>query len=149
MFGTLGLPELLIILVIVVLIFGANRLPQLARGLGSSVKNFKEGDWNEIDVTVKGGIITNTVNGKALTTKDVLELTVKDGKPAARLNGQAIEVAAIQCMVSAEAVCKCNGELIGKPMRITSESNRAKTSSSASRRVRPYMRMGQGDDASS
>jgi len=43
MFGSLGLPELLIILFSVVLIFGANRLPGLARGLGSSVKNFKEG----------------------------------------------------------------------------------------------------------
>lgn len=43
MFGSLGLPELVIILIIVVLIFGANRLPQLAKGLGSSVKNFKEG----------------------------------------------------------------------------------------------------------
>src|SRR5262249_12988324 len=43
MFGTLGLPELVIILIIVVLIFGANRLPQLAKGLGSSVKNFKDG----------------------------------------------------------------------------------------------------------
>jgi sec-independent protein translocase protein TatA len=43
MFGTLGLPELIIILLIVVLIFGANRLPSLAKGLGSSVKNFKEG----------------------------------------------------------------------------------------------------------
>ena len=43
MFGSLGLPELLIILLIVLLIFGANKLPKLARGLGSSVKNFKEG----------------------------------------------------------------------------------------------------------
>jgi len=43
MFGSLGMPELLIILFIVVLIFGANRLPSLAKGLGSSVKNFKEG----------------------------------------------------------------------------------------------------------
>jgi sec-independent protein translocase protein TatA len=43
MFGTLGLPELLIILVIVVLIFGANRLPQLAKGMGSAVKEFKDG----------------------------------------------------------------------------------------------------------
>ena len=43
MLGSLGLPELLIILFIVVLIFGANRLPSLAKGLGSSVKNFKEG----------------------------------------------------------------------------------------------------------
>jgi sec-independent protein translocase protein TatA len=30
-------------LVIVVLIFGANKLPQLAKGMGSAVKNFKEG----------------------------------------------------------------------------------------------------------
>jgi sec-independent protein translocase protein TatA len=43
MFGSLGLPELLIILFIIVLIFGANRLPSLARGIGSSVKSFKEG----------------------------------------------------------------------------------------------------------
>jgi sec-independent protein translocase protein TatA len=43
MFGSLGLPELLIILFIVILIFGANRLPSLAKGLGSSIKNFKDG----------------------------------------------------------------------------------------------------------
>lgn len=43
MFGTLGMGELLIILFIVLLIFGANKLPKLAKGLGSSVKNFKEG----------------------------------------------------------------------------------------------------------
>ena len=43
MFGTLGMGELLIILFIVVLIFGANRLPGLAKGVGSAVKNFKDG----------------------------------------------------------------------------------------------------------
>jgi len=41
--GPLGLPELLVILVIVVLIFGANRLPRLGKGVGSAIKNFKEG----------------------------------------------------------------------------------------------------------
>ena len=41
MFGSLGVPELLIILVIVILIFGANRLPGLAKGMGSAIKNFK------------------------------------------------------------------------------------------------------------
>ena len=41
--GPLGLPELVIILFIVVLIFGANRLPQLATGIGKSIKNFKDG----------------------------------------------------------------------------------------------------------
>ena len=38
----LGLPELLIILFIVVLIFGANKLPQLGRGIGSAIRNFKD-----------------------------------------------------------------------------------------------------------
>jgi TatA/E family protein of Tat protein translocase len=42
MFG-LGTQELLIILVIVLVLFGANRLPDLARSLGSSVKEFKKG----------------------------------------------------------------------------------------------------------
>jgi sec-independent protein translocase protein TatA len=41
--GRIGLPELLIILVIVVLIFGANKIPELGRGIGKGIKNFKEG----------------------------------------------------------------------------------------------------------
>ena len=40
--GTLGLPELLIILFIVFLIFGASKLPQLGSGLGEGIKNFKK-----------------------------------------------------------------------------------------------------------
>ena len=42
-FGNLGLPELLIILFILVLLFGAKRLPDLARSLGQSIRAFKEG----------------------------------------------------------------------------------------------------------
>jgi len=41
LFGPIGLPEMLIILAIVILIFGANRLPELGRGIGSGIKNFK------------------------------------------------------------------------------------------------------------
>jgi sec-independent protein translocase protein TatA len=45
--GKIGLPELAIILVIVIIIFGANRLPQLGRGIGSAIRNFKEGIKDE------------------------------------------------------------------------------------------------------
>jgi sec-independent protein translocase protein TatA len=47
MFGSLGLPELLVILLIVIIIFGANKLPQLGKGIGQGLKNFKD--------SVKGG----------------------------------------------------------------------------------------------
>ena len=42
MFGSLGLPELLILLAIVVLIFGVNKLPKLGKGLGEGIRNFKD-----------------------------------------------------------------------------------------------------------
>lgn len=45
--GSIGLPEMLVILAIVIIIFGANRLPQLGRGLGSAIRNFKDGIKDE------------------------------------------------------------------------------------------------------
>lgn len=41
MLGSFGLPELLLILLIVVIIFGATKLPQLGKGLGEGIRNFK------------------------------------------------------------------------------------------------------------
>jgi sec-independent protein translocase protein TatA len=41
--GGLGTPELIVIAVVIVLLFGATRLPQLAKALGQSKKAFKEG----------------------------------------------------------------------------------------------------------
>ncbi len=46
MFG-LGMPELIVILIIVLVIFGANRLPQLGEGLGKAIKGFKKGISND------------------------------------------------------------------------------------------------------
>ncbi len=43
MIPKVGFAELMVILAIVIIIFGANRLPQLGRGIGSAIKNFKEG----------------------------------------------------------------------------------------------------------
>ena len=42
MFG-LGMQELVVILLIVIIIFGASRLPQLGEGLGKAIKGFKKG----------------------------------------------------------------------------------------------------------
>ncbi|MEF9476195.1 MAG: twin-arginine translocase TatA/TatE family subunit [Candidatus Mariimomonas ferrooxydans] len=54
MFG-LGPTELIIILVIVVILFGATRLPEIGKGIGEAIKNFKKSTSEppEIDVTPK------------------------------------------------------------------------------------------------
>jgi sec-independent protein translocase protein TatA len=44
--GRIGIPELVIILVIVILIFGANRLPEIGRGIGKGIRNFKDANKN-------------------------------------------------------------------------------------------------------
>lgn len=41
--GSLGVPELLVIFVILLLLFGASKIPQLGKGLGEGIKNFKKG----------------------------------------------------------------------------------------------------------
>jgi sec-independent protein translocase protein TatA len=45
--GSIGIPELIIILVIILLLFGASRLPEIGRGLGKGIKNFKESTRDE------------------------------------------------------------------------------------------------------
>jgi len=52
MFG-IGMPELIVILVIVLIIFGAGKLPQIGEGIGKGIRNFRKAtkDKDEIDVT--------------------------------------------------------------------------------------------------
>ena len=40
---SLGVPELIIIFLIVILLFGASRLPQIGKGLGEGIRNFRKG----------------------------------------------------------------------------------------------------------
>lgn len=55
MLGPFGPTELIIVLVIVVILFGASRLPEIGRGIGEAIKNFKKSisEQKEIDVTPK------------------------------------------------------------------------------------------------
>jgi sec-independent protein translocase protein TatA len=54
MFG-LGMPELIVIMVIVLLIFGAGKLPEIGGAIGKGIKGFKKSmkDPDEIDITPK------------------------------------------------------------------------------------------------
>ena len=47
--GRIGIPELLIILTIIILIFGASRLPEIGRGIGKGIRNFKDATKNDAD----------------------------------------------------------------------------------------------------
>ena len=64
MFG-LGVTELVIILVIVVILFGASRLPEIGRGIGEGIRNFKKStsELYMINETPKG-TSEETVNNK-------------------------------------------------------------------------------------
>ena len=60
LFGPIGLPEMLIILVIIVLIFGASRLPEIGKGIGQGIKNFKS-SVKDSDSETKDGHSTTRV----------------------------------------------------------------------------------------
>ena len=56
MFRTIGLPELLVILVVAVLLFGGKKIPEVAKGLGEGIKNFKNAlktEEHDVDVDHK------------------------------------------------------------------------------------------------
>jgi len=53
MFGAIGMPELIIILVIILIIFGAGKLPEIGASMGKAIRNFKgtatEGEEKETE----------------------------------------------------------------------------------------------------
>ena len=60
------MPELIVILVIVVVLFGASRLPEIGKGVGLAIRNFKKSTsgQDEIDVTPKKKEDDGEKNGK-------------------------------------------------------------------------------------
>jgi hypothetical protein len=82
----------------------------IRRGEHKYLKNYKNDDWNELDITVKNGVLVSSVNGKALSDEDVLEVTVRGGKAEAKLNGARVEPTNIQVAVRNVAAVLANGE---------------------------------------
>ncbi|UCE27861.1 MAG: twin-arginine translocase TatA/TatE family subunit [Candidatus Coatesbacteria bacterium] len=42
MFGSIGVPEILLILLVILILFGARRLPEIGKGLGKGIREFKK-----------------------------------------------------------------------------------------------------------
>lgn len=77
----LGPGELILVLAIVLLIFGASRLPQIGEGLGKAVRNLKRGlsDDDDIEVTAKDKQVTQRSSAKS-ANDEVADAEVVDQK---------------------------------------------------------------------
>lgn len=62
--GSVGPTELLILLTIILLLFGAKRIPELAKGLGSGIREFKKGTRGEVDEEKKDEELTSGADGQ-------------------------------------------------------------------------------------
>ncbi len=69
MFGSLGFTELILILFIVLVIFGAGKLPQLGEGIGKAIKGFKRSvhDESAIDVNADAASADQDTNAQSNT----------------------------------------------------------------------------------
>jgi len=75
MFG-FGMPEMIIILVIVLVIFGAGKLPEIAGSMGKSIRNFKKAAEGKEDIEVKAA---SEIDDKK-ETKDESNPNTKSGE---------------------------------------------------------------------
>jgi sec-independent protein translocase protein TatA len=64
MFKGIGLPEIILILVIVMIFFGAGKLPDVASGIGKAMRNFKKGQQGVFDEEEKASQETVKSNSR-------------------------------------------------------------------------------------
>lgn len=99
MFG-LGIPELMVIAVIAVIIFGPKRLPEMGRSLGSALREFKKGaesitgemkditDLGDIGKDLKEINVEMAETGKALSVKDLKESKQETAETSKAVTGE-------------------------------------------------------------
>src|SRR5580765_4890096 len=78
MFGSLGMPELIVIFVIALIVFGPRKLPELGRSLGRGIAEFKKAT-NELQNTLEQEIEADEQRSKAAAT----QVAAHDATPAA------------------------------------------------------------------
>ncbi|QXC59414.1 twin-arginine translocase TatA/TatE family subunit [Aquihabitans sp. G128] len=76
----LGAPELLIVLVLVLVVFGGAKLPKLARSLGDAQREFKKGSEEGAETTVHKAVVTDAAGTPKATVTEtvVVETSPKD-----------------------------------------------------------------------
>ena len=80
--GMPSMPELIIILVIIVLLFGAKKIPDLAKGLGSGIKNFKDAmKEDEVDNKVATNSADKIEENKAELEQVITKLSQMESDP--------------------------------------------------------------------
>jgi sec-independent protein translocase protein TatA len=85
MLGGLGWQELVIVLIIVIIIFGAGRLPEIGGAVGKSIKEFRNQSAEDDTDEISAGSTTTTVNDRVTTT-------VNDTKSSAQREVRADEI---------------------------------------------------------
>jgi len=70
MIGGLGMTELIIILIIILIIFGAGKLPEIGSGVGKAIKNFKKGVSDSSDSSDSSGSSNSKDKGELSDKND-------------------------------------------------------------------------------
>ena len=86
MFGSLGFPELMVIFLVALLIFGPKRLPDIGRSIGKALGEFRRAT-NELKNTLEEEVRIDDQKKELLDLQSDLKLQVTDGTPLAR-NGE-------------------------------------------------------------
>ena len=66
LFMTLGAPEIIIIAILILLLFGGKKIPELMHGIGKGVKSFKDG-MNNVEEEIKKGNVAAAILASTLT----------------------------------------------------------------------------------
>ena len=80
MFGSIGMPELLIILVIALIIFGPRKLPELGRSLGRSLGEFKKAS-NELQRTLEEEIKVEETREQRAKVREEQDFAIAAAQP--------------------------------------------------------------------